>query len=455
MIPVEKSKEYTVTIEGVSSDGNGVTHIDGFAVFVPQTVEGDVVKIRIEDVKKRFALASLTEIITPSDKRQKMDCEHYEKCGGCQMRHIKYAEQLKIKKNIVENAMRRLGGFEGFTAEEIVGMENPERYRNKMVFPVGSIGGENVCGFYAQKSHDIISLTDCAIGDEINIAINNAVIEYMNENGVSAYDEKTHTGIIRRVFTRKSFSTGEVMVVISANAKTLLRREKLISKLRNISDKIVSIILNINTKRRGAVITDENVTLWGADRISDILCGVNFMISPQSFFQVNPIQTEKLYTRALEYAQLDKNMSVMDIYCGIGTISLCAAKQAKQVIGVEIVEKAIVDAKENAENNGIENAVFYADSAENIVPKLIAQGETPDVVILDPPRKGSDEATLTAIVKAQPKRIVYVSCNPATLARDARFLADNGYTISHASAFDLFPHTAHVECVVLMSRVDK
>ncbi len=454
MIPVEKNKEYTVTIETISSDGNGVAHIDGFTVFIPQTAQGDVVKIKIEEVKRRFALSSLTEIITPSDKRQTADCENYEKCGGCQLRHIKYEEQLKIKKNIVENAMRRLGGFEGFTAEEIIGMENPERYRNKMVFPVGNVGGENICGFYAQKSHDIIPLSDCAIGDEINTAVNNAVIEYMNENSISAYNEKTHTGIIRRVFTRKSFSTGEVMVVISANAKTLSRREKLIAKLRNVSDKIASIILNINTKRRSAVITDENITLWGADRISDTLCGVKFMISPQSFFQVNPMQTEKLYTRALEYANLDKSMSVMDIYCGIGTISLCAAKQAKNVIGVEIVEKAIEDARENAENNGIENAVFYADSAENIVPRLIAQGETPDVVILDPPRKGSDEATLSAIVKARPERIVYVSCNPATLARDARFLADSGYTISHASAFDLFPHTAHVETVVLMSYSD-
>ncbi|MGN0108426.1 MAG: 23S rRNA (uracil(1939)-C(5))-methyltransferase RlmD [Hominilimicola sp.] len=454
MIPVEENKEYTVTIEAVSSDGNGVAHIDGFAVFIPQTAQGDVIKIKIEDVKKRFALASLTEIITPSDKRQKPGCEHYEKCGGCQLRHIKYEEQLKIKKNIVENAMRRLGGFEGFNIEEIVGMENPARYRNKMVFPVGNINGEIVCGFYAPKSHDIIPLLGCAIGDEINIAVNKAVIAYMNENSVSAYDEKTHTGIIRRVFTRKSFSTGEIMVVISANAKTLPRREKLTTKLRKISDKIVSIILNVNTKRRSAVITNENVTIWGADRIGDTLCGVKFMISPQSFFQVNPIQTERLYTRAIEYADLDKSMSVMDIYCGIGTISLCAARQAKNVIGVEIVEKAIADAKENAENNGIENAVFYADSAENIVPKLISQGEAPDVVILDPPRKGSDESTLSAIIKAQPKRIVYVSCNPATLARDARFLADNGYCITHSSAFDLFPHTAHVETVVLMSYTD-
>lgn len=455
MIPIEENQEYTVTIEDVSSDGNGIAHIDGFAVFIPQTAEGDVARIKVKTVKKRFALASLTKIITPSDKRIEAGCPHYEKCGGCQLRHIKYDEQLKIKKNIVENAMRRIGGFDLFRLEEIVGMENPMRYRNKMVFPVGKTDGKNLCGFYAQKSHDIISLTDCVIGDKINIAVNNAVIDYMNENNISAYDEKTHTGIIRRVFTRKSFSTGDIMVVISANAEKLPYYEKLISKLRNVSDKIASIILNINTRRKGAVITDENITLWGADRISDKLCGVNFMISPQSFFQVNPVQTEKLYSKALEYANLDKNMSVMDIYCGIGTISLCAAKQAKKVIGVEIVEKAIADAKENAINNGIENAVFYADSAENIVPKLVAQGETPDVVILDPPRKGSDEATLSAIVKAQPKRIVYVSCNSATLARDARFLAANGYKITRSSAFDLFPHTTHVETVMLMQREAK
>ena len=241
------------------------------------------------------------------------------------------------------------------------------------------------------------------------------------------------------------------MVVVSVNAKSLPKREKLISKLRKVSDRIISIVLNINTKRNNLVLTEENVILWGKDRISDTLCGVKFDISPQSFFQVNPVQTEKLYSKALEYADIDENTSVMDIYCGIGTISLCAAKNAKSVVGVEIVERAIEDAKENAVKNDIENAIFYADSAENIVPKLIEKGERPDVVILDPPRKGSDESTLTAIIKAQPKRVVYVSCNPATLARDARFLNDNGYTITATTAFDLFPHTSHVETVVLLS----
>lgn len=452
MIPVEKNKEYTVKIEAVSSDGNGIAHIDGFAVFVPQTAAGDEVRILAVKVQKRFAYGKLLEILVPSPHRCDAGCTHYKRCGGCQLRHIKYDAQLEIKKDIVENAMRRIGGFADFCIDGITGMEKPERYRNKMVFPVGVVDGRNVCGFYAQRSHDIIPLDDCSIGDEVNRDINRAVIEYMNENNVSPYNEATHTGTVRRVFTRKSFTTGEIMVVVSANAKRLPRCERLIEKLTDVSDKIVSIILNINMKQNNLVITEENVTLWGNDRISDTLCGVSFTISPQSFFQVNPVQTQKLYAKALEYAELDETMSVMDIYCGIGTISLCAAKTAKSVIGVEIVERAIADAKENAENNGIKNAVFYADSAENLVPKLIESGEKTDVVILDPPRKGSDEATLSAIVKARPKRIVYVSCNPSTLARDARFLADNGYTLTHSHAFDLFPHTMHVETVVVMTR---
>lgn len=450
MIPVEKNKEYTVKIDTVSSDGSGIAHIDNFAIFIPQTVSGDTAKIKITDVKKRFAHGRLEQIITPSQKRREADCPHYENCGGCQLRHIKYEEQLNIKKEIVENAMRRIGGFSDFSAEEIVGMDNPVRYRNKMVFPVGNKNGGTVCGFYARKSHDIIPLTDCAIGDKTNKDIIDAVLSYINENNITAYDGAN--GIIRRIFTRTSYTTQEIMVVISANAKSLPHSEKLVEKLISVSDKITSIILNINTNKNEPLITDRNVTLWGNDRITDTLCGVKFSISPQSFFQINPVQTEKLYTRALEYAAIDKTMSIMDIYCGIGTISLCAAKTAKSVIGVEIIEKAIDDAKKNALANGIANTRFFADSAENIVPRLIERGETPDVVILDPPRKGSDEKTLSAIVKAQPVRIVYVSCNPATLARDARFLADNGYKITRASSFDLFPHTTHVETVVLMTK---
>ncbi len=453
MIPVEKNKEYTVLINSVSSDGSGVAHIDGFTVFIPQTSIGDKIKIRIDDVKKRFATGSVIEIISPSANRRDIDCEHYNLCGGCQLRHINYDTQLEIKRSIIENAIRRIGKFGNFTLNNMTGAENTNRYRNKMVFPIGYCKNRTVFGFYAPKTHDIIPLSDCLLGDAMNKSINNAVIEYMTENNVSAYDEKTHSGIIRRVFTRTSLKTGEIMAVICASTVSLPAAEKLIDKLIKVSDRISSIILNINTEKNNFAISENNVTLWGKDEISDSLLGIEFTISPQSFFQINPAQTEKLYKKALEFADLDKSQNVMDIYCGIGTISLCAAKKAKSVIGVEIVERAIEDARKNAFNNNIQNTVFYADSAENIVPKLINQGETPDVVILDPPRKGSDKATLSAIVRANPQKIVYVSCNPATLARDARFLADNGYSLTAAQGFDLFSHTAHVETVCLLSKL--
>ena len=267
MIPVEKNKEYVACIDSVSSDGNGVAHIDGFAVFVPQTVDGDKIKMLVVKVQKNFAYGKALEITEPSDKRCEPMCQHYKRCGGCQIRHIKYDAQLDIKRDIVENAMQRIGKFENFKVDGIVGMDVPERYRNKMVFPVGNVQGKNVCGFYAMRSHDIIPLDDCSLGDEINREINDAVIDYMNENNVSAYDEKSHKGIVRRVFTRKSFSANEIMVVVSVNAKSLPKREKLISKLRKVSDRIVSIVLNINTKRNNLVLTEENVILWGNDRI--------------------------------------------------------------------------------------------------------------------------------------------------------------------------------------------
>lgn len=450
MSDIAKGMEYIIKIESVSSDGSGVAHIDGFTVFVPQTVTEDTVKIKIENVQKRFARAKLVEIIEPSADRQEADCPYYEQCGGCQLRHIKYEKQLEIKHLTVENAMKRISGFNNFCIDEVYGANNTERYRNKMVFPVGQKNDKTVCGFYAQKSHDIIPLGDCSLGDGINSAIINTVLDYMNDNNIAPYNEHTHKGTIRRIFTRKSFSSNEFMVVISATVKTLPRYENLIQRLQNISDRIVSVILNVNTGNMP--LGNKNITLWGKNTLSDTLCGVTFSISPNSFFQVNPEQTEKLYRKTLEFAQIDKNTSVMDIYCGIGTISLCVAQTAKNVIGIEVVHQAIADARENAAANGITNTEFYADSAENIVPKLIANSKTTDVVILDPPRKGSDEKTLSAIIKSNAKRIVYVSCNPATLARDARLLADSGYTVTHSAIFDLFPHTVHIETVVLFER---
>ena len=413
---IEQGNEYTAKINSVSSDGNGVCRVEGMAVFVPYTAVGDEAKIKITNVKKRFAEGEVMEIITPSPDRTAPDCAVYEKCGGCKLRHIKYDKQLEIKKDIVENAMRRIGGFADFSLEEIIGMENPSRYRNKTIFHAD----KHKIGFYGAKSHSVVPVSDCAIGMEENASI----IKNAARFGVT------------EVFTRRSFSTGDIMVCIkseNADADTLK------SALSGVCGNIKSMYLN-----------GENI--YGSDTITDTLGGIQFKISPESFFQINPVQTERLYAKALEYADLDKTMTVMDIYCGIGTISLCAAKKAKRVLGVEVVERAISDARENAKINDISNAEFHAGGAEKIVPYLIKSGEIPDVVILDPPRSGSDEKTLGAILRAKPDRIVYVSCNSATLARDARFLADNGYTVKRAAAVDLFPHTNHVETVILMEK---
>lgn len=448
-----KNEEYTVEITDVSSDGNGICRIDGYTVFVPQTVTGDKARILIVKANKGYGYGRIIEIIEPSPRRIAPVCAAYKRCGGCQLMHIDYEYQLCVKTGIIENAMRRIGGFHDFKLSDMCGTDEPYRYRNKMIFPVGTDkSGEVICGFYAQRSHDIMPLDDCIAGGEFNAGIISAVKEYMRENDVKAYDEKTHTGVIRRIFTRVSRKYGSIMVIISANGGNIPNKKSLINKLREKSDKITGIILNINKKKTNLVLGEENITLWGRDTLTDSILGLDFKISPHSFYQINPVMTERLYSKALEYAALDGGESVMDIYCGIGTISLCAAKKAKHVTGVEIVEKAIENARENALLNGIDNADFYASSAEEIVPKLIENGEKPDVVILDPPRKGSDEKTLSAIISAQPERIVYVSCNPATLARDARFLCDNGYSITDSCGFDMFPNTVHVETVVLLQR---
>lgn len=408
---LEVNSEYTATVESVSSDGSGVCRIDGVAVFVPYTAAGDEVKIKITKTKKRFAEGVVTEIKKPSPFRAAPDCPAYEQCGGCKLRHIEYEKQLEIKKEIVENAMRRIGSFKDFTLDEIIGMESPARYRNKMIFHAA--GGK--IGFYSAKSRSVVPIIDCVIGATENAAVIEAVKGFN----------------IKELFIRKSFSTGEIMVSVSADG---IRADDFIAALTNAAANVKSVYVN-----------GENV--FGSGTITDTLCGVKFNISPESFFQINPVQTEALYKKAIDYADLDGSAVVMDIYCGIGTISLCAAKRAKRVIGIEVVERAIADAKENAMLNGIENAEFFAGKAEKLVPYIIKSGEKPDAVILDPPRSGCDNKTLCAIAEVRPSRIVYVSCNPSTLARDARILADMGYGITKASAVDMFPHTAHIETV--------
>ncbi len=452
MALLKKNDIYEVEIKGVTSEGNGVGNIEGFVVFVPGTVTGDRVLVQLLKVNKNYAYAKVKEIVTPSCYRKIPPCEAFGKCGGCSLMHIDYNYQLKIKKEIIENAMSRIGKVEK-GVEEMLGADSPQRYRNKMIFPVGKdVENKPVCGFFRQRSHDIIPLEDCLLGHEFNAEVIAKLKEYMTRHNVSAYDEKTHTGIIRRVFTRYGRKSGEIMIVISANARELPKKDDLIAGFRSISEKVVSIILNVQREKTNLVLGNENIVLFGKGEINDTLCGINYEISPHSFYQINPDQTERLYKKALEYADIKGTDTVLDIYCGIGTISLSAAKSAKRVVGVEIVPEAIENAKENAKNNGISNAEFYCADAAEIVPKLINEGKIPDVVILDPPRKGSDEKTLEALAKAKPQRIVYVSCNPATLARDVRFLEDMGYITDRICGVDMFPNSNHVETVCKLSK---
>lgn len=445
IFPVEKNKKYIVDIDAVSSEGSGIAKINGYTLFIPDTVDGDTAEILVVKTKSSYGYGKLINIITPSEKRTIPPCPHFSRCGGCQMMSMDYSHQLSFKQAIVCDALKRIGGINCHV--DIIGMEEPFHYRNKMIFPIDQ---DSRWGFYRERSHDVIPLDDCLLGNKINKDIMNTICAYMRKFTISPYDEVAHKGIVRRVFIRNSGK--EIMVVISANSSSLPHTEYLTKKLLSLSDKITSIILNVNKKRTNLVLGDENITLFGKDKIPATLCGLDYEISPHSFFQVNPIQTEKLYQKAIEYADISSEDTVMDIYCGIGTISLTAAKFAKNVIGVEIVPQAIEDARKNAIKNNFDNADFYCSAAEDIVPQLIKDGTTPDVVILDPPRKGSDEKTLLAIVSAQPKRIVYVSCNPATLARDVKFLSENGYTLTKATAVDMFPHTTHVECVVRLCR---
>ncbi len=453
MIPVEKNKEYEFIIESVTSEGMGVSHIDGFCVFIPRTVDGDVVLAKILKVKTGYAYAKLSKIITPSEYRVPAPCPAFSKCGGCQLMHIDYKKQLEIKKDIIENALKRIGKID-VGVSEMIGADKPFRYRNKMIFPIGiDKNGKKICGFYRERSHDIIPLDDCLLGDEIISKIIKEVMNFIEKYKITVYNEEQHKGIIRRLFIRYGFNTDEMMVVLSINAKTLPHYDEFAKSISSISPKIKSVILNFNTKKTNAVLGETNAVIFGSETISDTLCGMKYEISPHSFFQINPYQTEKLYQKALELAEISENDKVMDLYCGIGTISLCAAKKAKSVIGVEIVEQAILDARKNAEQNGIKNALFYAEDASVLVPKLIENGENPDIVILDPPRKGSDEKTLSAIVSAKPKRIVYISCNPATLARDLRVLEDNGYKTNYVCGVDMFSQTMHIESIALLQHI--
>ena len=452
----KKNDMLTVTIEDMGHEGEGIGKVDGYTVFVKDAVIGDTVQAKIMKAKKNYGYARLMEIITPSPDRVEPLCPYARQCGGCQIQALSYEKQLEYKENKIRNNLIRIGGFseDELPMEPMIGMENPFHYRNKAQFPVGvDKEGNIVTGFYAGRTHSIINNRRCYLGVEVNEKILDIVVDYMEKYHVSAYEESSGKGLIRHVLIRYGFHSKEIMVCLVINGNRLPASEHLIEELRKIPG-MTSITMNVNRERTNVILGREVKLLWGQTYITDTIGNVKYQISPLSFYQVNPVQTEKLYGKALEFAGLGGGETVWDLYCGIGTISLFLAQKAKQVYGVEIVPAAIEDARRNAALNGIENAEFYVGKAEEVLPeKYEKEGIYADVIVVDPPRKGCEESVLETMVKMQPKRIVYVSCDSATLARDLKWLCGKGYEIQRIVGCDMFGETVHVETCVLLSKL--
>ena len=461
---MNKNDIVTVEITDIGVSGEGIGHVDGYTLFIKDAVIGDVVEAKVMKAKKNYGYARLMKVITPSEYRVEPKCAFARRCGGCQIQEMSYDRQLVFKDQKIRGNLERIGGFTKEQIEAVmqpvVGMEHPFSYRNKAQFPFGTDKeGNPITGFYAGRTHDIIANTDCALGVEQNKEILEIILQYMRENKIKSYDEKTGKGLIRHALIRYGFKTKEIMVCLVVNGKKLPKAERLIEKLIQIEG-MTSVTISPNTRRDNVIMGDSYEILWGQGYITDYIGNVKYQISPLSFYQVNPVQTEKLYGLALEYADLKGDETVWDLYCGIGTISLFLAQKAKQVYGVEIVPQAIDDAKENAKINAIDNAEFFVGKAEEVLPEYYAEyerehnGETAhaDVIVVDPPRKGCDETLLETIVKMQPEKVVYVSCDSATLARDLKYLCANGYEITVCRGVDQFPQSVHVETVVLLSR---
>ena len=451
----KKNDLLTVTIEDMGHDGEGIGKVDGYTVFVKDTVIGDKVQAKIMKAKKNYGYARLVEIMEPSKDRVEPRCAYARQCGGCQIQALSYEKQLAYKQQKIANNLIRIGGFqkEEIPMQPIIGMEDPYHYRNKAQFPVGcDKEGHLIAGFYAGRTHSIISNRKCYLGVEVNEQILNLVLAHMEAYDIPAYDETTGKGLVRHVLIRYGFQSKEIMVCLVVNGSRIPGAEDLIAKLREIPG-MTSISLNINREKTNVILGRKGKLLWGKEYITDTIGPIAYQISPQSFYQVNPVQTQKLYEKALEYAGLEGNETVWDLYCGIGTISLFLAQKAKQVYGVEIVPAAIEDAKRNATLNHITNAEFFVGKAEEVLPeKYEKEGIYADVIVVDPPRKGCEESVLATMVKMQPKRIVYVSCDSATLARDLKYLRGEGYEVKKVQGVDQFPHTVHVETVVLLSK---
>lgn len=452
----KKNDLVTVKIEDMGHDGEGIGKVEGYTLFIKDTVIGDVVEAKIMKTKKNYGYARLIRVLEPSKDRTEPKCPVARPCGGCQLQFLTYKKQLEFKKNKVVGNLERIGGFSNLFVEKVIGMENPWRYRNKAQFPVGKDReGNYVTGFYAGRTHSIIPNTNCYLGVEVNEKILNIVLNYMRNNHIEPYDEVSGKGLIRHILIRYGFTTKEIMVCIIINGRKLPNVVELVEELQDITG-MTSISLNVNTKRNNVVLGNEILPLWGKAFITDYIGNVKYQISPLSFYQVNPVQTEKLYQTALEYAGLTGKETVWDLYCGIGTISLFLAQKARKVYGVEIVPAAIEDAKKNAKLNGIENAEFFVGKAEEVLPAKYKENHIyADVIVVDPPRKGCDATLIETMLSMKPERIVYVSCDSATLARDLKVLCEKGaYQVEKVTVCDMFPESVHVETVCCLYRVN-
>ncbi len=455
--PVTLHNTYTITIDGLGNSGEGVGRVDGFTVFVPFALPSEVVEVEIDVVKKNYATGVIRRILQSSKHRVEPVCPVYGQCGGCQLQHVTYEEQTRLKTQKVRDIIERIGKTDSSIVKDTLGPSNPWHYRNKMQMPVGEKEGQPVMGFYEIKSHQIVHCTDCAIQEEANNQLATTVYNLLVKEGIEPYNEITGTGVLRHVIGRIGHATTgeEWMLVLVTATKTIPHVEQWIETITKQYPLVKSIVLNYNPQKTNVIMGKENTLLWGQEYITDSIKNLEFRLSPHSFFQVNPQQTTVLYDKALEYADLKGDETVIDAYCGTGTISLFLANKAKKVIGIEIVEPAIIDARENAKRNGFTNTEFIVADAAKAMPDLYKKGVRPDVIVFDPIRAGCKPEVLEAAAAMEPKRIVYVSCNPASMARDMVLLRELGYKVVEVQPVDMFPMSSHVECVALMSRVQK
>lgn len=451
---VEKNKEYIFDIISQGYEGEGIAKIDNkYPIFIDGALEGEKVRAKVVKVNKNFAYGKLIEIIEPSKNRVNPPCAIYKRCGGCKLQHETYKAQLDFKLERVRDCISKIGKLDPKIVKYPIGMENPWRYRNKVQLPIGLANGEVKIGFFAPRSHNIIDMTSCLIQDEIGDKVVKLTREWIEKFNIKPYNvdgEYDEEGIVRHIMVRRGFKTKEVMVVLVTNGEYMPHKEEFVDLMVKNIPGIKSIIQNINSKKTNVILGLENKTLWGEDTISDYIGDFRFNISPLSFFQVNPTQTEVLYGKALEYASLTGNEEVFDAYCGTGTITLFLSQKAKKVYGVEIIPQAIENALINAEENKVENVEFFVGESEVVIPDLINKGVKADVVVVDPPRKGCDKKLLDAITNIDAEKIVYVSCDPSTLGRDLKILEENGYKTLEVQPVDMFPNTSHIECVALL-----